>query len=93
MEITFNTKAVATFLHRYHVILFAIIVLGGLVFVVLSLNNIIISSSEASADYTPAGTTFSFDEDTIKKVDNLKSRDQAATTLDLSGGRSNPFVE
>ncbi|HEX7483869.1 MAG TPA: hypothetical protein VF281_01825 [Candidatus Saccharimonadales bacterium] len=93
MEITFNAKAITNILHRYHLILFAVVILGGLVIVVLSLNNIIISSSQAGSDYTPAGTTFQFDEDTMKQVDNLKSRDQAADTLDLSKGRSNPFVE
>jgi len=93
MDISFNTKAITNFLHRYHVILFSIFILGGLVFMVLSLNNIIISSSKAGADYTPDGTTFSFDQTTIDRIDNLKSRDQAADGLDLSNGRSNPFVE
>lgn len=93
MELSINTKAITAFLHRYHVVLFAVVILGGLVFMVLSLNNIIITSSETSADYTPTGTTFSFDEKTIERIDNLKSRDQAANSLNLSNGRSNPFVE
>jgi len=93
MDISFNTKAITAFLHRYHVVLFSVVILGGLAFMVLSLNNIIILSTEAGADYTPAGTTFSFDQETIERVNNLKSRDQAAEELDLSGGRSNPFVE
>lgn len=93
MELSINTKAITAFLHRYHVVLFAVVILGGLVFMVLSLNNIIITSSETSADYTPTGTTFSFDEKTIERIDSLKSRDQAANSLNLSNGRSNPFVE
>ena len=93
MELSINTKAITAFLHRYHVVLFAVVILGGLVVMVLSLNNIIVSSSEASADYTPAGTNFSFDEKTIQRIDSLRSRDQAAEQLNLSAGRSNPFVE
>jgi hypothetical protein len=93
MELSFNPKAIINFLHRYHVVLFAVIILGGLAFMVLSLNNIIVASSEAGADYTPAGTTFTFDEKTIKRIDDLKSRDQATGELDLSSGRTNPFVE
>lgn len=93
MNISFNTKAIAAFLHRYHLVLFSVVILGGLVLMVLSLNNIIVSGSDADATYTPEGTTFSFDQTTIDRVDSLKSRDQAAEELDLSGGRSNPFVE
>jgi hypothetical protein len=93
MDLSINTKTITNFLHRYHVVLFAVIILGGLVFMVLSLNNIIVASSEAGADYTPAGTTFSFDEKTIERINDLRSRDQAASQLDLSNGRTNPFVE
>lgn len=93
MELTINTKAITAFLHRYHVVLFAVIILGGLAFMVLSLNNIIVASSETPTDYTPDGTTFSFDEKTIERIDELKSRDQASDQLNLSAGRTNPFVE
>jgi hypothetical protein len=93
MEISFNPKVITRLIHRYHVVLFSIVILGGVAFMVLSLNNIIISSSETATDYTPAGTTFSFDQATIDQIDSLKSRDQNSANLDLSSGRSNPFVE
>ncbi len=94
MDISFTAiqKKITHFLQRYHMLLFAVIVLGGLAVVVLMLNNIIISSSE-STDYVPAGTTVNFDEKTIDRVNNLKSRNEAADQLDLSQGRTNPFVE
>lgn len=87
-------KSFLGFIQRYHMVLFAVTVLGGLAVVVLILNNIVVSSS-TSTDYTPAGTTFSFDEQksTIDRVNSLKSRDETAEQLDLSQGRTNPFVE
>jgi hypothetical protein len=85
-------KAFLGFISRYHMVLFAVIVIGGLALVVFMLNNIIISSS-TSTDYTPAGTSFSFDQETIDRVNSLKSRDEAAEELDLSQGRTNPFIE
>jgi hypothetical protein len=84
-----------TFLHivrRFHALIFALVVLGGLVFVILTLNTIIISSS-TSTDYTPPGADLSFDQVTIDRVNALKSRDEAVTELDLSQGRTNPFIE
>ena len=37
MDVSFNTKTITNFLHRYHVILFAVVILGGLVFMVILL--------------------------------------------------------
>lgn len=94
MDISFIAikKAFLGFIGRYHMVLFTVIVLGGLAVVVFMLNNIIISSS-TSTDYTPAGTSGAFDQQTIDRVNSLKSRDEAAEQLDLSRGRTNPFIE
>lgn len=94
MDISFDTikKSFLGFIGRYHMVVFAVVVIGGLALVVFMLNNIIISSS-TSTDYTPAGTSVSFDQETIDRVNSLKSRDEASEQLDLSQGRTNPFVE
>ena len=93
MEIsTANIKnKIAVILHRYHVMIFVIFILGGLVFVVFLLNNIIVQSGN-SGGYTPETTT-TFDQKTIERIEQLKTRDEPAAELDLSGGRTNPFVE
>lgn len=80
------------FLHRFHVMIFVIIVLGGVIIVILLLNGIIQRSGE-SGDYTPRTNSADFDQATIKKIDDLKTRDQNSGQLDLSQGRTNPFVE
>ena len=85
-------KSFFAFLHRYHVVLFVVIVLGGLGIVVLLLNNSIIASTEAN-DYTPQTTSTSFDEATIKRIEELKTRDQNTDINAPAGSRINPFVE
>lgn len=86
-----SPQSLGRFLHRYHTILFAVFVLGGLIAMVLMLNNIIVSSGESAAPLStaPAG---GFDQQTIDKLNSLRASGQPPTPLDLSG-RSNPFVE
>lgn len=93
MEISLTSlkKTITNTLHRYHVIIFTIFVLGGLTVVVFLLNNIIIKSGDSS-NYA-VDTTAGFDKKTIERIKQLNSRDEPADSLDLSGRRSNPFVE
>lgn len=85
-------KAISSFLHRFHVTTFVIIVLGGLVVVVLLLNDTIITSGEPN-DYTPRTTTTTFDQATMKRIEELKTRDQSTDITTQPGARINPFVE
>jgi cytochrome c oxidase assembly protein Cox11 len=72
--------------------IFVVVVLLGLVFIVYLLYNIVISSTGTNGA-TPSTTNTSFDKDTIKRIDDLKTREQSSDDLDLSQGRTNPFVE
>lgn len=85
-------EAFFAFLHRFHVVVFVVLVLGGLVWVVLLLNLTVITSSEPN-DYTPPTSTTTFDQDTIKRIEELKTRDQNADISMPPGVRINPFVE
>ncbi|QQG51040.1 MAG: hypothetical protein HZB75_00830 [Candidatus Saccharibacteria bacterium] len=84
-------KMFATFLHRFHVIIFVVIVLGGVAAAIFVLNNIVVLSSDTSEYTQTTGATF--DQETIERVKNLKTSDQSGDDLDLSKGRVNPFVE
>ena len=81
-------KAVVTFLHRFHIVLFVIVVLGGLAVIIFLLNNIVVLSGQSNG-YTPDTNNSSFDQSTIKKIEDLKNRSQSPPT----SGRTNPFVE
>lgn len=85
-------KAIVNFLHRFHVMVFAFTVLVGLIFIVYLLYNVVISSTETEG-LTPETTSTTFDKDTIKRINELKSRDQSDDSIDFSQGRTNPFVE
>jgi hypothetical protein len=82
-------KGIVAFLHRFHVMIFVIIVLGGLAVVILLLNNVVIRSGQKDG-YTSDISTGSFDQATIKKIQDLQNRSQSPIP---SSGRINPFVE
>lgn len=92
-----NTASLKTnllsFFKRYHVLIFILVVLGGLVVAVLLLNNVI-AKSGASTDYVPAATNTTFDQATIDKIKALRSgTESGGDDLHLGDGRTNPFVE
>lgn len=95
MNISISTASIKRFivhsLHRYHVVLFVIIVLGGLALMVFFLNLILIRSGESDG-YTSSSNNASFDQQTINRIKDLKKADDSSSQLDLSG-RSNPFIE
>ena len=83
----------AKFLRRYHVILFVVVVVGGLSGAIFLLNNVLILSDQSN-DYTSQINKTTFDADTIKKLKMLKTSGEQTSKLDLSGGRRiNPFIE
>ena len=77
------------FLHRYHVILFVVVTLGGLAFSTFMLNNILSSSSVVTTDTSVP----SFDQATIDKILSFKTSSQQHGQFTPPAGRSNPFAE
>jgi hypothetical protein len=93
ISLTSIKKIILATLHRFHVIIFVIVVMGGLAAAILLFNSIIASSSD-QGDYIPPGSNpSSFDQATINRIEQLKSRTDSSAPLDLSKGRTNPFVE
>lgn len=80
------------FVERFHVLIFVFVILGGLVVVVFLLNNIIITSGNSSG-YSPPSSSATFDQTTIDQIKQLKTSSEDSDQLDLSHGRTNPFVE
>lgn len=84
-------KTVVALLHRFHIVLFVIIILGGLAIVILLLNDVVIRSGQSDG-YTPDNSSTSFDQSTIKKIQELNTNGQTGTPLP-TGVRTNPFIE
>ena len=81
-------KALSHFLHRYHVILFVLSVIGGLALATFMINQ---SINERAAEQPPAGID-KFDTATIDKINKLNRSSTEATPFVLPAGRTNPFM-
>lgn len=89
-------SAFSHFLTRYHMIVFTIVVLGGLAVCMFLINAIIAQTGgENSANLvSPTAASSSFDQQTIERIKQLHAADDTAqSNLDLSNGRVNPFVD
>lgn len=85
-------RPLVNFLHRFHVIIFVVVVLGSLAASVFFLYGIIVSSGESNG-YSSTSNNASFDQATIHKIEQLKTQDETGGALTLPPGRTNPFVE
>ncbi|MNH58559.1 hypothetical protein D3C85_1048110 [compost metagenome] len=83
-------KQLSNFFHRYHVVTFSLVVLGGMAVAILLLNNILTTSAQPGET---TGISTNFDTDTIKRVNELKTTGDAPQSISFPTGRINPFVE
>lgn len=85
--------SLAKIFRRYHLLIFTFSVLGGLIVCMLLINGIIVKSGDTS-DHAPATPSTGFDKETMERLKTLRSADDSRPDdLDLSKGRTNPFVE
>lgn len=83
----------SSFLRRFHILVFTIVVLGGLIYCMFVINDII-AQSASETGYTPASTDTSFDQQTIDKLSQLHPSSAVNPGSDLNlSGRVNPFVD
>lgn len=85
------TQPIVKALHRFHVVIFTVVVLGGLSFIILSLYRTTINASDTS-NFSPNESATAFDQDTIDRLEKLKDP-KDASSVSLPKGRINPFVE
>lgn len=91
---TEELKKTGLALRRRMSIIYVVFVLAALVYSIFSVNLILGMPSDEEYRLKKEAESFStrFDEATIKKIDGLKSR-QEAVDIALPGGRINPFAE
>lgn len=86
-------KSIVGFLHRFHVVIFVIVVFGGAAAVVFTLNDTF-ARSTSDDGYEPKTNDIQFDQATVDRIESLRTRTQSGdNTLNLPDGRTNPFVE
>lgn len=91
-----NTKATfapfTSLLGKYHLTIFIVILVGGLVTAVLLLNKTLQQASDTTG-YTSSLDIAPFDQVTIDRVAELRASTEAPATFTLPAGRTNPFAE
>lgn len=87
MTLTQFAQAFSQFLHRFHVILFVVLVVGGLSLVTLFLN---VAITKPASD-VPSTSEQPFDEATMTKIENLRTTSDQSD-LTPPPGRINPFI-
>ncbi len=81
---------IKTFFSRFHVIIYSVIVIGGLAVAVFFLS-LTIAGAETSQDNTI--TSAGFDQSTIDEINKLRKSDEQPATIAYPSGRVNPFLE
>lgn len=79
---------------QYHVVIFTVIIAGFLMFVVITVNNILSNTVDVAyvEEQQAKAIKTRFDDATITKINELRSR-QENPSLQLPEGRRSPFRE
>lgn len=83
------TRPIAKFLWRFHVIIFSIVIIGGVAVSIFLFSGLL----SAGENNMPTNQRASFDKNTIKNIENFESPDSSIDNFSLPNGRSNPFAE
>lgn len=77
---------------RFHYIILICLIVGGVGFTVYYINNILNSPPTSPNNVAQVGFSAEFDQETIKKIDTFKYRDETKLPK-IPDGRTNPFTE
>ena len=89
IDIQKTTRSAARFIHRHHLPIFALLVLGGL----SAATFMLYGAATSPQEITPQSTNANFDKETIEKISQLRSPSDSTAPLALPAGRTNPFEE
>jgi len=90
ISLTAIGSKLGVFFHRYGVFVFFLVIASGLI-TALILLNVVISKTDDADGYVSNVNNISFDKQTIKKIEALRTSDQETKKIDSSGTRLLPF--
>ena len=96
ISITVQLKKLGTIIYRYNLIIFIVLVAGGLVSSILILNNIVTqpnTSTVVNTNTVPTSTNTPADQQTINRLLKLENSTNNTSYKSLPSGRINPFAE
>lgn len=80
----------ASFLHRYGLLVFFLLIAAGLITCILLLNNVITQTDNPNG-YVSDVNDVRFDTETINKLRELRSGNEDTKSIDTGDGRLLPF--
>lgn len=88
LNLTQLLKSASQILHRYHVMIFVLTVIGGLSLATFMINRAI---NTATTEQQTVETVGGFDKETMHKIESLRRPNEGPDPLALPNGRVNPF--
>ncbi len=85
--LTIVSKSLSRFFRRYHVIIFAVLALGGLTIATFMLYQLIV----APVENVDSSTSATFDNKTADRLRSLRTSEEKPATPSLPSGRTDPF--
>jgi len=85
-------KVMSTAIKRYNLVLFIVMVVGGLIASIMILNNILTQPAVVTTDPTTSSAV-TFDQVTISRLSKLETSANNASYNTLPSARINPFSE
>lgn len=93
MNLSLSTigSGIIKFLHRFHLILYVVVVLGALTIAVFLLYQNVVNSDQAEG-YTPDASNDTFDTATMQKLEELQPANSQAPLINVDDSqRTDPF--
>lgn len=90
---TTNHKSALSLFKRYNLVIFIAIIALALSVATLVLYSVVNKASGENSTPDSSLAPSSFDQETIDRINRLKTPDQPSDPLDFSQGRINPFYE
>ena len=85
---------IKSLLHRFHVVIFVVVVFGSLAVAVFVLSSLLQASSDGSGSVVnDSGLNANFDKETIERIGKLRTGKDGSGDIPLPSGRINPFAE
>lgn len=93
LSISGLTSSFGRFFQRFHVMLFTLFAIGGLIISVYSINSAL-SLSSSAAELTGSQVSTRFDTKTMEEIEKLRKRDETRKPLVMPANqRTNAFEE
>lgn len=86
-------ETLGCFFRRYHVILFSLTIVIGVSAAVFMLNNLLVISARPTTEGEASVPSISFDQETIKAIEEFSTSADSPEPFNLPSGRINPLVD